>query len=236
MRMQDQATIFPSNVVVCVSDVSEGTMTLKSLPENPDEVWRNRIRFIEHSGGLMSETALVYVTYNAERDFCTYRRADAVPKKLTTDDDAMADGVVTNEIGIGMFLPIADCCAVVLYDQKSGALMLSHIGRQSLEVAAAIKSLNFMHAEFGTNPADVLAWLSPSVGSESYPIFFRDNGDLKTLIHDDLVAAGMSSRNIEISKIDTAIDRNYFSHSQYQKGQREFDGRMAVFAMLAEKS
>lgn len=230
--MQDQATIFPSNVVVCVSDVSEGTMTLKSLPENPDEVWRNRIRFIEHSGGLMSETALVYVTYDGGRDFCTYRRADAVPKNLMTDNDAVADGLAINEAGIGMFLPIADCCAVVLYDQETSALMLSHIGRQSVEVAAASKSLDFMRAEFGTNPANVLAWLSPSVGGESYPIFRRNNGDLKTLIRDDLVAAGVPSHNIEVSTIDTATDRNYFSHSQYQKGQREFDGRMAVHVRL----
>lgn len=232
MIMSDQPTIFGNKVIAHVSSIDDGTMTHKSLPDDMAAVDEHRTTFIKKCGGNPTQTRFVYMTYESGRDFSTYRRAEIVPENLEINIDYKADGLATNDADTGLFLPIGDCCAVVLYDPNHHALMLSHIGRQSVEVDGAKKSLAYMQAEFGSQPHDVMAWLSPAVGQASYPILRRQNGDLKQLIYDDLVTAGVTKTHIEVSLIDTAIDERYFSHSQYKKGNRAFDGRFAVFAQL----
>lgn len=232
MIARDQPTIFPDDVIVRVSSVGDGTMTLKSLPKKPDEVWHNRQNFITKSGGDIENTALVYVTYDDGRSYEEYKLAETVDKKLSTNNDDTADGLATQQISLGLFLPLADCCAVVLYDPEHHALMVSHIGRHSVEIYGATKSVEFMKITFGTEPRDILAWLSPAVGGENYPIFARGHQSLKVLIAQDLQAAGVKVENIEISPVDTARNDNYYSHSEYQKGHQKNDGRHAVFALM----
>ena len=232
MIARDQPTIFPDNVTVRVSDASDGTMTLKSLPENPEVVWQNRKDFITTCGGDLGKTALVYVTYDDTRSYAEYKLAETVGTELSTTEDDVADGLATQGTEVGLFLPVADCCATVLYDQKRRALMVSHLGRHSVEIFGAKKSFEFMRAEFGTESCDVLAWLGPAVGGENYPIVKRDNRSIKKLIERDLLEAGVKQGNIEISQVDTDRDINYFSHSEYRKGNRASDGRFAVYAQI----
>lgn len=233
MIMNDQPTIFSDNVTVRVSDVSDGTMSLRSLPENPDEVWQNRKGFITASGGALEKSALVYVTYDDGDDFCRYREADVTDFGITTNRPC--DALVTSDPGVGLFLPIADCCAVVLYDPTTGSLMLSHIGRHSCVQYGAQKSVEYLEKVHGVNPRDLLVWLSPAVGADNYPIIARDNHALKDLVVDDLVNAGVPIHSIEVSSIDTAKDANYFSHSEYRQGRRLADGRFAVAAFITHE-
>ena len=232
MIARDQPTIFPDTVVVRVSSVSDGTMSLMSSPDDEDAVWANRRSFIVKAGGAVDNSALVYVTYEEGRDFQTYRNADIVARELKTRDEDIADGLVTGKSGKGLFLPLADCCGLVLYDAKTHALMLSHLGRHSVEVHGARKSVEFMQTTYGSDPHDISAWLSPAVGSESYPVTSRGHRGIKDLIRDDLVLAGVNPENIEVSPVDTAARAEYFSHSEFKKGNRSFDGRFAVYAYL----
>lgn len=232
MIAKDQPAIFGDNLLVGVSSVRDKTMTYKSLPNATAEVTGHRKKYIETVGGVVEETAIVYVTYDKDRDFCAYQRAEIAPKKMIASDDFVADGLATQVRGQGLFLPIGDCCAVVLYDPDHHALMLSHIGRQSIEADGARKSLDYMKQQFASEPSRILAWLSPAVGKATYPIIARDNGDLRQVIQADLTKAGMMTEYIEISHVDTAQNNEYFSHSEYKKGNRAFDGRFAVFAQL----
>lgn len=208
-------------------------MTLKSLPDNPEEVWQNRKDFISTCGGDLCKTALVYVTYDDTRSYKDYKLAESVVPELSTGIDDVADALATQREGLGLFLPVADCCATVLYDTEHRALMLSHLGRHSVEIYGARKSLEFMHAQYGTEPQDVLAWLSPAVSVDNYPIFRRDDRGLRELIVADLLEAGVSEQNIEVSSSQTDQDMQYFSHSEYQKGRRPSDGRFAVYASIS---
>lgn len=235
MIARDQPTIFPPGVTVRVSDASDGTMARSGAAQNPDDIWRHRHAFIERAGGESEKTALVYVTYGDTRDYETYKLAETVGSGLLAQADDTADGLATQQKGRGLFLPVADCCPVVLYDPKNQALMLSHIGRHSVEVFGASKSLDFMKAQFGSDPRDVLVWLGPAVGGETYPIFARGNKSLAALIVRDLKDAGVPAAHIEVSPIDTSRDPRYFSHSEYQKARRESDGRFAVFAMMTPR-
>lgn len=191
-----------------------------------------RRTFIENSRGTIEASSLVYVTYEEGRDFQTYRTADTVACELKTRDEDIADGLATSKSGKELFLPLADCCGLVLYDAKTHALMLSHLGRHSVEVHGARKSVEFMQTTYGSDPHDIVAWLSPAVGSESYPVTSRGYRGIKELIRDDLVFSGMNPQNIEVSPVDTATSTEYFSHSEFKKGNRSFDGRFAVYVYL----
>lgn len=232
MISRDQPTALSPELIVRVSSVDDGTMTLRSLPEDPEEVWQNRKDFITSCGGDLSRTALVYVTYDDTRSYEDYKVADSVELGLSTRDDDIADGLATQAEGLGLFLPVADCCATVLYDPRNRALMLSHLGRHSVEVYGAKKSLEFMNAQYGTDAHDVIAWLSPAVSAINYPISHRGGRGLRELIVNDLRDAGVSEESIKISPAETDKNMNYFSHSEYRKNRRESDGRFAVFAML----
>ncbi|MFI5212871.1 MAG: laccase domain-containing protein, partial [Candidatus Saccharimonadales bacterium] len=77
-------------------------------------------------------------------------------------------------------------------------------------------------------------WLSPAVGSASYPLQAFGNRSLHEVIIEQLVQAGIRREKIEVSQIDTAKSNDYFSHSQYLAGQRESDGRFAIVAMMRD--
>lgn len=234
MNMRDQPTIFSDNVTIRVSNISDGTMSLKSLPESPDEVWDNQRRFIESAGGRLDQTAFVYVTYDDGDDFCRYREAKADDFGTTTNQPC--DALITQTKGVGLFLPVADCCAVVLYDPVTKTLMLSHVGRHSVEQYGARKSVEYLTSHYEIDSKNLMAWLSPAAGADSYPIFARDNRSLHDLIIDDLAADGVSKEHIEVSLIDTTTDTNYFSYSEYKQGKRPADGGFAVFAMMSPRS
>lgn len=231
MIQSDQPTIFPPGVVVRVSSTIDGTMTLRSLPENPEAVWDNRKKFIHTSGGEIEKTALVYVTYDDGDDFCRYREVAVDEYGIKTN--LPCDALVTQTPGVGLFLPLADCCGLVLYDPDSKTLMLSHVGRHSCVQYGAKKSVEYLAGAYDVAPGNLLVWLSPAVGIENYPIYARNNKSLKSLIVEDLVAAGVAANNIAVSPIDTDKSPQYFSHSEYRKGNRgSLNGRFAVFAMM----
>ena len=227
-----QPSIFPENeVIVGVSSVDDGSMTISSTLDGPGQVQRNRESFIKKAGGDLPRSALIYVTFDGVTDYCRYR--EVAPTDLTFDPEQPADALVTRTKNVGLFLPIADCCGAVIYDPRTKTLMLSHLGRHSTEQFGGKRSVEHLQNKCGVQPKDVLVWLSPAVGAENYPIHARGNHALKDLVKKDLIAAGVKAANIEVSPIETDKDPNYFSHSQSLKGEQTgIDGRFAVFAMM----
>ena len=112
--------------------------------------------------------------------------------------------------------------------------MVSHLGRHSVEQDGARKSLQFLIDEFETDPAEVRIWLSPSVGGDSYPLEAFAGRSLQQVIVGQLLQLGADMGHIEVSPVDTAESDDYYSHSQYKAGERDFDGRLAIVAMMRD--
>jgi copper oxidase (laccase) domain-containing protein len=72
----------------------------------------------------------------------------------------------------------------------------------------------------GTAPENLMVWLSPSVGKESYPLYKLNGISLQEAVVGQLAKAGVEESNIRQSDIDTAADKNYFSHSQGDINER----------------
>jgi len=236
MIERDQPKIFGESVIAKVSSRDDGNMRFGRGDDQ--QTLENRLRFLKEAGIDPSHTTLVQVTYD-EDDFARYKIVDETHKALGMHkpvSDLVADALVTTEPGHALFLPLADCVGVVLYDTQRKILMVSHVGRHSAEIEGAKKSVIYLSDNFGTDPKTIQAWLSPAVGKATYPLHKLDGISLHEAINHQLTAAGIRPENIETSHVDTAHDENYFSHSRFLAGERPFDGRFAIAAMMSARS
>lgn len=235
MIQKDQPTIFGQSVAVAVSSRDDGN--LKFGVTSDSDVVTNRQKFLATNAAMIDQTTSLTITYDRS-DYATYRIAEPSEKgngMHRTQDLPVADGLVVAEPNHALFLMLADCCGVVLYDPVKRVLMLSHIGRHSVEVDGGARSVAFLQENYDSKPSDLQAWLSPAVGKATYPIEEKGGRGLQELILEQLQRAGVQSGNIEVCAVDTATDPNYFSHSQFKAGNQATDGRFAVVAMMNEQ-
>jgi copper oxidase (laccase) domain-containing protein len=227
-----QPAIFGANVRAGISSKANGNM--KFGVANDAEVVKNREAFLESIGISIEQTTVVSITYDTD-DFAKYR--------ITNDDEkgkemkepgkvAHADALVTLKPHHALFLPLADCVGAVLYDETHGALMVSHLGRHSVEEEGAKKSVQYLQRIVSSDPAGLKVWLSPGVGSATYPLHAFEGKSLHEVITKQLLDAGVLPENIENAGIDTAESDEYYSHSEFLKGNETDPGRFAIVAMM----
>lgn len=180
-----------------------------------------------------ADTTLVQLTYESE-DFCRYSTLTASDKGdgITRDATIVADALVVTQANHALFLPLADCIGAVIHDPVLDILMLSHLGRHNLVQYGGTKCIKYLIEKHNSNPETITVWLSPAAGIQNYPLYDFDNRGMHDVAAEQLIAAGILAENITTSPIDVAADAHYFSHSQFQKGNRDFDGRFAVVAVL----
>ncbi len=164
---------------------------------------------------------------------------------------ARCDALITNAIGLPLFLVFADCVPLILFDPVRHALAACHAGWRGTVDGIATAALRAMAGAFGTDAADVHAGIGPSIGPESYQVgedviqravsrlpggeryFHSRDGeqnnpffDLWQANTDQLTAAGVPPGQIELAGIDTARSTDdFFSH-------RAEKGRCGLFGLL----
>jgi copper oxidase (laccase) domain-containing protein len=220
------------NLAYFCSNVSDGSM--KSLNGDQAAARHNRVAFLEKNGIDPAETTLHTLSYGGE-NYCRYvtlndkSKGDGILRDSTID----ADAVVVTQPNHAILLPLADCIAAVIHDPTKNILMMSHLGRHNLERFGGTKCIEYLVANYSVNPADLTVWLSPAAGKENYPLYAFENRSLHDVATEQLIVAGVVKENITASPIDSSTDQNYFSHSQFLKGNQDTDGRFAVVAVLS---
>ena len=58
---------------------------------------------------------------------------------------------------------------------------------------------------------------------------------MKEVVFEQLAEAGITLENITDNSANTAIDPDYYSHSQFLIGNKPEDGRFAMVAMMVEE-
>jgi hypothetical protein len=232
MIHKDQPTIFGSGVIAALSSRRDGNMRFGG--DNDELVRKNREAFLQRVGIDIRNTSLVRITFDVD-DFARYRivkDADKTRGITAYEEIEPADALITDQPGHALFLLLADCVGAIMHDEKNGILMISHLGRHSVEINGAVKSVRYLHDNFGTNPADLKVWLSPGVGNATYPLQKFDSKGLHEVIVAQLLSAGVKRNNIEQTAIDTAISEDYYSHSEFLKGKQDGPARFAIVAMM----
>ena len=244
MIRTDQPTYFPPELLIAVSSKDDGTMLNRIHGRHVAEVLENRRRFCDQIGVKYDDVIYHVTSYNQAQTFDNIAEVTEADTVKHNNEGIFADALYTEMAGVGLFLPVADCIATVIYDPKRRALMLAHLGRHSTVAQLMSRAVRYF-VERGSQAKDLQIWMSPSITQKNYRMdyfnhtndtnwhnFCRQTADgiyldMQGFNRSLAIRAGVPDDNIFISPIDTADDPNYFSHSSGDTG-----GRVAVVAEI----
>ena len=244
MIAADQPACFPPALLVAVSSKDDGTMLNRIRGRHVAEVLENRRRFCDHIGVKYDDVVYHVISYDQAQTFDTIAEVTETDTTRHNSEGILADALYTEAAGVGLFLPVADCIATVIYDPKRRALMLAHLGRHSTMAQLMTRAIQYF-VEHGSQAKDLQIWMSPSITQKNYRMdyFYHTNDanwqnfchqtadgiylDMQGFNCSLAIQVGVPSDNIVISPIDTADNPNYFSHSSGDTA-----GRIAVVAMM----
>ena len=83
---------------------------------------------------------------------------------------ADVDGMITNEKGVTLATFYADCVPLYVIDPVNQAIGLSHSGWKGTVLKIGKVTIKKMMEEYGTNPADVLVAIGPSICQDCYEV------------------------------------------------------------------
>jgi copper oxidase (laccase) domain-containing protein len=151
----------------------------------------------------------------------THGNGVSVVFETTGERVSMVDALVTAAKNLPLVIRCADCAAVFIVDQHTPAIALVHSGKKGTLANVVGNTLTVMRQRFGTDPADCLSLISPSIGPCHYEM------DIWSGIEAQLRDAGV--RDIHNPRICTAchLDR-YFSY----RAERGHTGRMLAVLSL----
>jgi hypothetical protein len=157
--------------------------------------------------------------------------------------DRKVDILLTNVPYKGLMMSHADCQAAVLYDPLHHALAVVHCGWRGNVQNVYGKAVNDMKETFGSNPHELVAVVSPSLGpshaefvnyAEELPRSFWEYQvkplyfDLWAIAAMQLQEAGLKRERIEVARICT-----YEHIGDYYSYRRDkVTGRNATFGLL----
>jgi YfiH family protein len=218
-------------------------LTVGDAPEN---VFRNRelaFQAVSRRVESLSDSWLVHGT-----GAVVYRQ----PRRGSQQLPPKADIILTANPEVTLFMRYADCVPIALVDPVRRAIALAHAGWQGTVKNVAGAAVEKLVETFGSNPADLLVVIGPSIGPERYQVgpevveqvhiaFGEDAGDLlpafEGAAHFDLWAANrLALQQAGVGQIDLAgicTSRHadeWFSH----RASAGKTGRFGVLLALKE--
>ena len=163
-----------------------------------------------------------------------------------TSDIEDTDGLVCNIPNIALIVFSADCVPVLLFDPVRTVVAAVHAGWRGTVKQIAAKCVQLMQSHYGSNPADILAAVGPSIGpccfeigddtvihfNEKY-VTKKTNGkytaDLWAHNRDSLINAGLLQQNIDICGRCTVCESDKFYS---YRTHRDKTGRQTAVIML----
>jgi polyphenol oxidase len=137
-----------------------------------------------------------------------------------------ADGIITDIKDLFLVIQVADCQAVMLYDTENRVIANVHSGWKGSIKNIIGKCVDTMILEFGSNPANIIAGISPSLGpccSEfinykdeipanmwKYKFKNKNYFDFWKISYNQLMVKGIKKENIENMRICTKCNMDKF--------------------------
>ncbi len=137
------------------------------------------------------------------------------------------DAIITDIADIGLMVQQADCQAVLFADPQKHAVGIAHSGWRGSVWNIIGKTVLAMRDAFHTDPADLLAAISPSLGPccaefinyaaelpETFHTFKNDTHHFNfwEISRSQLATAGLKKENISVAAICTCCNEDYFSY------------------------
>jgi YfiH family protein len=228
------------------SEISDGNMSFEWGEKQ--EVQKNRLDFFALLKLDMKNSAMMNLQHNVHVEIVDNNNAKFdIPD---TKNLINADALITKVQGLVLCLLIADCLPILFYDPKKKVIAIGHLGWRGTDLKLCQKIIRKFVKDFQSDTNDIIVGIGPGIYKESYlhqnPIqknnpgwhsYLKDLPNGQTQIDiigynkEQLLVSGIKKENIEISDIDTAKSKNFFSHYRASR-TGEPEGRfMAILAM-----
>lgn len=227
-----------------------------TAPRDPADAWQMRQEWAAAIG--FDAERLVRTGQVHENDvFVVTEEHAGMGRRRDTPIAGTADAMITNAVNVPIMTLAADCLPLLMYDPVNRAVAAVHAGWRSTVIDIAGETVRAMTREYGTRPADLLAFLGPAIGgccnevgpevTAAWREVASDMGPLRELAvtrpvvkeHFDvpranamlLQRAGLIPEHIEMSGICTKCNTDgWFSH----RGQGAATGRQGGVIMLTD--
>ncbi|HUC20163.1 MAG TPA: polyphenol oxidase family protein [Candidatus Polarisedimenticolaceae bacterium] len=215
-----------------------GEFSMKTTNATVEVVLANRQRFAEMLGFDLPRLAVA----NQNHTDKVHEITDASEQT----EAAQADALITNTPGWLMGVTIADCIAIMLYDPAHRAAGVIHSGRRGTAKNITGKTVTAMQQTYKTDPAKLVAYVSPCPNANEYPIdletakeqderYITPGPNKDTVFYDNraaacdqLLAAGLQPEHIQIDERSTIAGRQFHSYRR----DHETSGRMLAAIAL----
>jgi len=142
-----------------------------TVGDEPAAVAENRERFF---GGLgLRPEQIVRVRQVHGREVLVVTAALAARPgfpRLLAEEGVAADALVTDRPGVALAVSTADCTPILLFDPVHRAVAAVHAGWPGTAKRVAVEALLAMRRSYGSDPADCLAAIGPSIRGCCYEV------------------------------------------------------------------
>lgn len=233
------------------SEKSDGNMSniINGKVIDANLVLINRKRFMDRVNIDIKNTVSMWVTH-------TDKIVEADPERagvslLDYQKALKTDGLITNIKGLNLFLLVADCLPVILFDPIKSALALIHAGWKGVNSEIVKKGVNLMKVKYSSKSTNMVVGIGPCVYKSSFikenPVQKNDpkwmpfiekieenkySIDLIKFTKKQLTDSGIPLNNIFESSIDTGKDERFFSHVRDKDLPLDKQGRFACIVGL----
>ena len=219
--------------------------------DDPENV-RQNYNILFSSLGLDPEKAVI--SHQTHTDNIRIVTKEDIGKGIIRERDYKdVDGLVTNIPGVALVTQFADCVPLLFFDPKKQVIAASHAGWRGTVLEIGLKTVKIMRELFGSDPADILAAIGPSIGKCCYEVddpvaleiekisylkkekllFSKGGGkyqlDLKETNRQILINAGIKDSNICVSDLCTCCHSEIFHSHRATAGKR---GNLAAVIAL----
>lgn len=156
------------NLFHAFSEKSDGNMAnaIGGVVYRFSDVIINRKMFLKKAGIDINSSVCMWVAHGDEI-------VDADPKLagVSIFDHKKAvkvDGLLTNKEGLYLFLLIADCIPIIIYDPVAEAVGLIHAGWRGVDLEIAGKAIEKFKSRFKSKTNNIIVGIGPCARKESF--------------------------------------------------------------------
>ena len=146
------------------STIDDGNMSFKF--DDEAEVKRNRKLFLDKLEISPSDCVAPYLEHtNSVLVVGDKQRGNGILDWRTSPH---VDALVTQERDCYLFMLVADCLPIILFDEATNSLGLVHAGWKGVELQIVTKTINKMQVHFGVKSETIVAAIGPCIRPQTY--------------------------------------------------------------------
>lgn len=165
------------------------------------------------------------------------------PIDFIADPEEGIDACISNSKNLFIAMLPADCAPVFLFDPITDYYALIHAGVLGAFSKISLNTISCMSEWCSTKPENLICYIGPSISSKQYKLKesglwnkvlkkrvdekIAENFNLKYFLKDQLIGAGVKSKNIEICPLCTATNNDLFFSNYVAKSveEKQLQGR-----------